>query len=124
MARGGKFYANYVGYRSIMNGAPGIDACELAADAIRGAATAISGIDYYVDSMRGLNRIHTRVSTVTDSDRFRERRHNALATACASMGGQVKGVKGYRTLSSRVSAVRKSKGKGWKAPGQYRKARG
>lgn len=121
MAKRGHFEANFMGFREIMNGPAGIDACERAAAELSASATAQSGIDYGIDSMRGLNRIHTRVSTQTDKDRFRERHYGALATACSAMGGQAEGA-GYRTLKSRVGAVRRSTHKGWKAPG-YRKVR-
>lgn len=122
MAKSG-FRPNVVTYRQIMNGDAGvISACEIAAHHISASAAAQSGTDYMVDSMRGLNRIHTRVSTVGIKDYMRERHYHALAIACATAGGNATGTKGYGSLMSRVGAVRKSTSKGWKAPG-YRRVR-
>lgn len=46
--------------------------------------------------MVGITRIHTRVTTVTSSDSWRERHHNALRMACETMGGNVGSSKGRK----------------------------
>lgn len=100
MAKSG-FRPNVVTYRQIMNGDAGvISACEIAAHHISASAAVQSGTDYMVDSMRGLNRIHTRVSTSTVKDFFRESHYHALAIACATAGGNVSGTRGYHTIGS------------------------
>lgn len=123
-----KFYPNVMGYRDVMNSHNEVmDACQRQGMALAGAASAISGIDYMVDSITGINRVHTRVSTVTLKDFFRERHYHALSAAVGAAGGHVKGVKGggYRSVQSRVASSRRSKertgkDKGWRAP-SYRK---
>lgn len=121
MAKGNYFKPSYTGYRAVLNGGDAKIACEFQAGLLTASASSQSGIDYAIDSMQGLNRIHTRVSTATKADFFRERHYHALSIAAGSLGGHMSGAKGYRTLSSRVKAVRKSNDKGWKA-GRYRKA--
>lgn len=127
MASGGRFYANVMGYREIMNGPPGIDGCERAARAIAASAAAQSGMTYPIDSMRGINRIHTRVSTDGSVESwFRESHYRALAIAVGSMGGNPSGARGsgYKTLGSRLAASARQAAKGrqtgWRAP-SYRK---
>ena len=129
-ARRNRFKPNYNGYREVMNGPDAMRACEAQAHSLAGSASAQSGMDYTVDSMRGLNRIHTRVSTDgTIQSYMRERHYGALSIALGAAGGQVNARGGgYRTLGGRVKAARKkweTKGKqtGWRAPGFYRKKR-
>lgn len=128
-ARRNRFKPNYTGYRAVMNGPDAMAACEKKGYEISASASAQSGMDYVVDSMRGLNRIHTRVSTDgTIQSYMRERVYGALSIAVATAGGQSSGAKGYHTLGSCVKAARKkydTKGKqtGWRAPGFYRRKR-
>lgn len=122
MARGNYFKPSYTGYRSVLNGPDAKLACESKAVALAASAARQSGIDYAIDSMQGLNRIHTRVSTTSKADFFKERRYHALSIALGSMLGNPAGVGTYKTLGSRVKAVHRTKSKGWKA-GRYRKAR-
>lgn len=119
MARGSYFKPNYTGYRAVLNGSDAQTACEIRAGSIAASAARQSGISYGIDSMRGLNRIHTRVSTVTREDFFRERSLHALSIACSVAGGSTQGMGSYGTVVSRVRSAHKSKYKGWKA-GRYR----
>lgn len=134
MARKNTFVPSYTGYRSVMNSHNEVmTACEVKGGAIAASASRQSGIDYRVDSVIGLNRVHTRVSTVTSADYFRERHYHALSIATSSMGGQASGARGYGSLMGRVAkADRKASGHigkndgrqtGWRAPGWYRKKR-
>lgn len=89
--------------------------CEARAYSIGASAAHQSGIDYMVDSVKGLNRTHTRVSTSGTSDFFRERHYQALRTACGMAGGNVVGIKGYRALAkAHESAMRKHNKSVWK----------
>lgn len=116
------FRPNVMTYRQIMNGdAQVLTACEMAAGHLAGSAAAQSGTDYLIDSMRGLNRFHTRVSTVGIKDFMRERNYHALAIALADAGGNVLGSRAYQSLPSRVNAVHGTSN-GWRAP-SYRKKR-
>lgn len=81
------------GYREVMQGADVMQVCEAQAHNIAASASGMSGIDYAIDSVKGLNRIHTRVSTVTKTDFFRERSYRALQIACGLAGGNVTGRK-------------------------------
>lgn len=65
------------GYRAVLNGPDARSACEAWAGRLKAAATGISGIDYHINSMGG-TRIHTRLTTVTRNDFFRERHYHAL----------------------------------------------
>jgi len=98
LASGGHFRANYAGYRAVMLGSEVRTACEVQAGAIAASAARQSGTDYRIDSVDGLNRIHTRVSTQTDADYYRERHYHALSIALGTVGGTVKGVKGYHKM--------------------------
>lgn len=106
-------------------------ACEIKAGAIAASAARQSGTTYQIDSIVGINRIHTRVSTVGSKDFFREAHYGALSIALGSMGGNVTRRSGYRTLMSRVEAAdrkaggfgKKGRNTGWRSPGQYRKKR-
>ena len=69
------------GYHAVLNGVDARNACEAQAGRLKAAATGISGIDYGINSMSG-TRIHTRVTTVTKADFFRERHHHALSMVC------------------------------------------
>ena len=127
----GRFKASYTGYRAIMNGPPALEACEAQGHRLAASAAAQSGIDYDVNSVRGINRIHTRVTTTTVSDYFRERVYGALSIAVGVAGGQAASGgrrSGYKTLMSRVAAAdrkwkRTGKNTGWRAPGNYRPKR-
>lgn len=61
--------------------------CERQANSLAGFAAGLSGIDYMVDSQVGMNRVHTRVSTVTNADFYRERHYHALSIALGANGG-------------------------------------
>lgn len=128
-ARKNRFVPSYTGYREVMNGPDAMAACEKQAASLAGSASAQSGMTYEIDSIRGLNRIHTRVSTDgTIQSYMRERHYGALSIALGAAGGNVSGVRGYKTVGSRVKAARKkwdTKGKqtGWRAPGFNRKKR-
>lgn len=124
MARGNYFKPSVTGYREVMNSRNDVmTACEIKAGAIGESAARQSGLHYVVDVQTGLNRVHARVSTDGSAAAyFRERYYHALSIATSTMGGHSAYEKGYMTLGSRVKAARKSKSKGWKAPG-YRKAR-
>lgn len=88
MARNGYFKPSWHGYRVVMNSSNDVmDACEVKAGAIAASAERQSGIDYMVDSRLGMNRIHTRVSTVTKADYYRERHYHALSIALGAAGG-------------------------------------
>lgn len=89
MARGNYFKPNRAGYRSVLQGGEIRTACEIKAGALAASASRQSGIDYGIDSMQGLNRIHTRVSTTSRADFFRERSYHALSIAVGSAGGNV-----------------------------------
>lgn len=120
-----------------MNGPPAIDACEAQAHRLAASAAAQSGIDYDVNSRPGLNRVHTRVTTTTASDYFRERVYGALSIAVGAAGGHPASGRrnGFKSLMSRVAAADKKRsilGKGfktktrdtgWRSPGMYRKKR-
>lgn len=125
MARGNYFKPSVTGYREVMNGHNDVmTACEAKAGAIAASASRQSGLDYVVDVQTGLNRVHARASTDGSAAAYyRERHYHALSIATSTMGGHsAYEAGGYSTLGSRVRAVRKSKSRGWKAPG-YRKAR-
>lgn len=94
MARKG-FKPNPAGYRAVLLSGDARKACETAAASLSASAASQSGIDYGIDTMEGLNRIHTRVSTQTSEDFFRERKYHALEIAVSSAGGNVTG--GSRT---------------------------
>lgn len=130
----GKYRVNWWGYRQILNGEPQIvTACENLGQQMAASASRQSGLIYTVDTMPGLNRIHTRVSTQGRAGQTRaggemygrERAFNALAVALGQFGGNVRGGGGgtYRTLTSRLDASRKAasrtknpKQTGWRAP--------
>lgn len=134
----GKFYANRMTYRHILNGEPQvITACELVASRLAASASTQSGLIYTIDSQLGLNRVHTRVSTQGQAGRSaaggemygRERAYNALAIALGQLGGNVRGGGGgYRTLKNRLAASARAANRkdrprqtGWRAP-SYRKS--
>lgn len=133
----GRFKASYTGYRAIMNGPPALEACEAQGHRLAASAAAQSGIDYDVNSVRGINRIHTRVTTTSQSDYFRERVYGALSIAVGAAGGHPASGRrnGFKSLMSRVAAADKKRsilGKGfktktrdtgWRSPGMYRKKR-
>lgn len=107
----GKFVPNRKGYIEIMNSDNEIwDECEWRAARLAAAATRISGIDYFIDTRRGLHRLHTRVSTEGTTDFFRERHHRALAAAVSAAGGHAAGERGYKSLA-KAMAPKKSKKK-------------
>ena len=89
MASGNHFKPSPAGYRQVMLGADARSACERAAVMLAASAALQSGIEYGIDSMAGLNRIHTRVSTQTRDDYYRERHYHALSIACSAAGGNV-----------------------------------
>ena len=93
MAKGFKvgkcwFHHNERGYHAVLNGQDARSACEAQAGRLKAAATAISGIDYDINSMQGVSRIHTRGTTVTQKDFFRERHHHALSMVCGGRKGR------------------------------------
>lgn len=89
MASGNHFKPSGAGYRQVMLGTDARSACERAAVTLAASASLQSGIEYGIDSMAGLNRIHTRVSTQTRDDYYRERHYHALSIACSAAGGNV-----------------------------------
>lgn len=125
VSKGGTYLPNPVGYRTIMNGgARGevMSHCQSVGENLAASAAVQSGTNYVVDSIRGLNRVHTRVSTPPDwKEWHRERNLGALSLAVGNstnlnarwLGGR--GSHSYRSLASRVKAVSKSTNKGWKA---------
>lgn len=124
------FKASYTGYRAIMNGHEVMTACQMRGESLAASASAQSGIDYDVNSRPGLNRIHTRVTTVSASDYFRERVYGALSIAVGSAGGHPASGRrnGYKTLMSRVASAdrkwnRTGRNTGWRSPGMYRRKR-
>ena len=107
MARSG-FRPNYAGYRAVLLGNEARYACERAASTIAASAAGQSGIDYGIDSMQGLTRIHTRVSTQTTQDYYRERSYRALSIAVGAAGGHAAKTKGYKSLAkAQKNAMRK-----------------
>lgn len=126
MARSG-FKPSYTGYRAVMNGQEVMDACQLRGESLAASASRQTGTDYDVNTRPGINRAHTRVTTVGVSDYFRERHYRGLSIALGSAGGQPSEARrsGYRTLMSRVAAADrkwflKQKNTGWRSPGLYR----
>lgn len=123
--KGGTFVPNGVGYRVIMNGGARSEVmshCQSVGEKLAASAAVQSGTEYVVDSIRGLNRVHTRVSTPPVwKEWHRERNLGALSLAVGNstnlnarwLGGR--GRNSYRSLASRVKAVSKSTDKGWKA---------
>lgn len=85
------FKRNPKGYREVLLSGDARRACERAAASLAASAASKSGTDYGIDSMEGLKRIHTRVSTQTSEDFFRERKYHALEIAVSSAGGNVTG---------------------------------
>ena len=116
MARGNYFKPNAMGYRAVMNSRNDVmDVCELRAGSIAASAARQTGIDYLVDSQVGLNRIHTRVSTVTEQDYYRERHYHSLSIAIGAIGGTPNtsaygGRRGKRSLDS----YHTKKWRGWR----------
>lgn len=76
-----------------------VTACEIKAGAIAASAARQSGTNYVIDSMRGLTRNHTRVSTSGSADFFRERQYGALRIAVSTAGGKASGQKGYKSVT-------------------------
>lgn len=88
MARGNYFKPSWHGYRNVMNSHNEVwTACEMRGASIAASAEAQSGIGYSVDTRLGMTRVHTRVSTVTKKDYYRERFYHALSIAIGSTGG-------------------------------------
>lgn len=104
MASLGRFKPNGAGYRAVMNGNELMGVCEAHAGRLAASASSQSGIDYRIDSRQGLNRIHTRVSTVTKVDYFRERSLRALAITAGQYGSAV-GQKGHRSYHDQVTRI-------------------
>lgn len=72
MARHG-FYKNSKGYREVLNGPDSFDIC----DRIGASMAGRLGAGYAHDTMRGKNRIHTRVKT-TEGGFWKESKTHAL----------------------------------------------
>lgn len=80
MARGNYFKHNVLGYKQVLQGPDALSFCEAEAARIAAAASAISGDGYDIDSVPGLNRIHTRVTTLGNwPARMHEIKTHALA---------------------------------------------
>lgn len=112
MARGNYFKPSWHGYRYVMNSHNDVmTACEIRAGAIAGFASGLSGIDYMVDSQVGMNRVHTRVSTVTNADFYRERHYHALSIALGANGGHpsTRAYGGSRSKRKKFSNVHKKR---------------
>ena len=78
-----------MGYRAVLNGSEMRHACEERAAQLAASAMRISGIVYDINSRTGLTRIHTRVTTQTKGDFFKENKSHALSTVCGAAGGNV-----------------------------------
>lgn len=112
MQRGGRFIPNPTGYREVMNGPQMLSHCQSVGDSLAASAARQSGTAYVVDSIRGLNRIHTRVSTPPDwKEWHRESHYHALAIAAGSQGGSFS----TSSLSKALKRVSGSTDRGWKA---------
>ena len=114
--KGGTFVPNPLGYREVMNGQQMLSHCQSVGDMLAAEAGGWSEHSaYVVDSIRGLNRIHTRVSTPPGDTAayFRERHYGALSIIAGSQRG---GTFSTRTLGSALKAARSSKST-WKSPG-------
>lgn len=91
-----RFKPNRQGYLEVLNGDEMFRECTLRGDEVAISASRQSGIDYAVDTIRGMYRIHTRVTsppafTLDDegsrhwnSDYFRESNYRALNIAAAT----------------------------------------
>lgn len=128
MARAGHFSPNPIGYREIMNGHEMLSVCQERGEAFAASASRQSGTDYAVDSIRGLNRIHTRVTTTSIRDYMRERHYNALSIAVGQHGGSTRplsaAVRKVSSVGKSDKSVRRNAYRGWKSvAGGYRKAR-
>lgn len=99
MAKGNYFKPSHTGYRDVMLSGEIRTVCEVKAGSLAASAARQSGIAYGIDSMAGLSRIHTRVSTQTRDDFYRERHYHALSIAVGAAGGNATGMKRYRTLA-------------------------
>lgn len=115
-----KFVPNPVGYHYVMDSNNEVwRQCELKGYELAMSASAQSGTTYRVDTIKGLNRVHTRVSTQTSRDYFRERHYHALSIALGALGGTVNAANSRginrNSLMSRVSRVAGKKNRGWKA---------
>lgn len=93
------------GYREVLLGDDAKAACEERATFLSYFAARQSGTSYRIDSMRGVNRIHTRVSTVGDKDFFREAHYGALRTSLGMAGGRMAGSKGYQSYAKAVKRL-------------------
>lgn len=94
MARN-RFEPSWHGYRNVMNSHNEVmTACQMKGESIAASAATQTGVDYSVDSRLGMNRVHTRVSTVGAKEYYRERHYHALSIALGSMGG-IPRPKGY-----------------------------
>lgn len=81
MAKNGRFKPSWSGYRQVLQGDDVMQALEGKAAILAGRATAISGHAYTIDSVVGLTRIHTRITTLeTWPSRMNEIRTHALAS--------------------------------------------
>lgn len=84
MASGNRFVHSESGYRQVMNGPEMFGVCDARGQVLAAQASGMSGSDYAVDTRRGINRIHTRVSTVGVGGYMRERSYGALAIAAGT----------------------------------------
>lgn len=100
MASKNWYHHSESGYREVMQSVEIRNACEVQAGSLAASAARQSGIDYTIDSMNGLTRIHTRVSTSGAADFHRERNIRALTIAVGQAGGNMTGTKGYSNLAS------------------------
>lgn len=109
MARNG-YRINPSGYREVLRGDDALHACEERASFLAYFARGQSGTSYAIDSVRGVNRIHTRVSTTGAKDFYREGHYGALRTALGMAGGSLSGSKGYQSYAKGVKKLNNRRG--------------
>ena len=80
----------------MLNGSEMRGACEEQAARLAASAMRISGIVYDINSRAGINRIHTRITTQTKSEFWKERQSHALSTVCGAAGGNINSQLGRR----------------------------
>lgn len=118
--KGGTFVPNPLGYREVMNGQRMLSHCQSVGNMLAAEASGWSAnSDFVVDSMQGLNRIHTRVTTArgdpSDPSAFFRERHYGRDLGITA-GSQLGGTFSTRTLGSALKAASSPKST-WKQPG-------
>ncbi len=116
MARSNYFKPSWHGYRNVMNSNNEVmTACQTRGETLAASASRQSGTEYVVDSRLGMTRVHTRVSTASAKDYFRERHYRALSIAIGMAGGAARfGGYGNAKAKRKFTATRGGRGrKGW-----------